>query len=189
MNKARLIERIAELVNNKSIDDVSDIRDESDRDGMRIVIELKRGAEPQIVLNQLYKHTQMQESFSMIFLAVVNGQPKEMGLVQAIQHFIDHRIDVVRRRTAYLLGKAKTASTSSKAISIAIDQHRPGDRDHPQQRQPHEAQRIGGCTSAAGDRGHRQRQEIDVSVGRNEPEKSHSTPGRPTPSWICNCTA
>ena len=103
VNKSRLIERIADLVNNKIIDEISDIRDESDRDGMRIVIELKRGAEPQIVLNQLFKHTQMQESFSMIFLAVVNGQPKEMGLVQAIQHFIDHRIDVVRRRTAYLL--------------------------------------------------------------------------------------
>ncbi|MBV8206379.1 MAG: DNA gyrase subunit A [Acidobacteria bacterium] len=107
VNKARLIERIAELVNNKVIDDISDMRDESDRDGMRIVIELKRGAEPQIVLNQLYKHTSMQESFSMIFLAVVNGQPRELGLIAAIQHFIDHRVDVVRRRTAYLLARAR----------------------------------------------------------------------------------
>src|SRR5437588_9661445 len=107
VNKARLIERIADLVNNKVVDDISDIRDESDRDVMRIVIELKRGAEPQIILNQLYKHTQMQESFSMIFLAVVNGQPREMGLIPAIQHFIDHRVDVVRRRTAYLLSKAR----------------------------------------------------------------------------------
>jgi DNA gyrase subunit A len=98
VNKARLIERIADLVNDKTIDDISDIRDESDRDGMRIVIELKRGAEPQIVLNQLFKHTSMQEGFSMILLAVVNGQPKEMGLIQAIKHFIDHRVDVVRRR-------------------------------------------------------------------------------------------
>ncbi len=122
VNKARLVERIAELVNNKSIDDVSDIRDESDRDGMRIVVELKRGAEPQIVLNQLHKHTQMQESFSMIFLAVVNGQPKEMGLVQAIQHFIDHRIDVVRRRTAYLLGKAKDREHILEGYQLAIDQ-------------------------------------------------------------------
>ena len=80
VNKARLVERIAELVNNKVIDDVSDIRDESDRDGMRIVVELKRGGEPQLVLNQLFKHTSMQEGFSMIFLAVVNAQPKEMGL-------------------------------------------------------------------------------------------------------------
>src|ERR1039458_2070991 len=98
---AMRVDRIAELVNNKVIDDISDVRDESDRDGMRIVIELKRGAEAQIVLNQLFKHTSMQESFSMIFLAVINGQPKEMGLVQAIQYFVDHRIDVVRRRTAY----------------------------------------------------------------------------------------
>src|SRR5579885_1706856 len=81
VNKARLVERIAELVNNKTMDDVSDIRDESDRDGMRVVIELKRGAEPQILLNQLFKHTQMQESFSMILLAVVHNQPREMGLI------------------------------------------------------------------------------------------------------------
>jgi len=121
VNKARLIERIADLVNDKTIDDVSDIRDESDRDGMRIVIELKRGAEPQIVLNQLYKHTAMQESFSMIFLAIVNGQPKEMGLVTAINHFIDHRMDVVRRRTAYLLSKARDREHILEGYQLAID--------------------------------------------------------------------
>jgi DNA gyrase subunit A len=121
VNKARLIERIAELVNDKVIDDISDIRDESDREGMRIVVELKRGAEAQIVLNQLYKHTSMQESFSMIFLAVVNGQPKEMGLVQAIQHFIDHRIDVVRRRTAYLLAKAREREHVLEGYTTALD--------------------------------------------------------------------
>src|SRR5499427_3092035 len=93
VNKAKIVERIAQLVNDKVIDDISDVRDESGRDGMRIVVELKRGAEAQIILNQLFKHTDMQTSFSMIFLAVVNGQPKEMGLVQAIQHFIDHRVD------------------------------------------------------------------------------------------------
>jgi len=121
VNKARLIERIADLVNNKHIDDVSDIRDESDRDGMRIVVELKRGGEPQLVLNQLFKHTQMQESFSMILLAVVNGQPKEMGLVQAIKYFIDHRVDVVRRRTAYLLAKAKEREHILEGYHIALD--------------------------------------------------------------------
>src|SRR5271166_3491411 len=88
VNKAVLIKRIAQLVNDKEIEDISDVRDESDRDGMRIVVELKRGAEPQIVLNQLYKHTAMQEGFSMILLAVVNNQPREMGLIQAIKHFI-----------------------------------------------------------------------------------------------------
>ncbi len=119
--KANLIKRIAELVNDKVIDEIGDVRDESDREGMRIVIELKRGAEAQIVLNQLFKHTQMQESFSMIFLAVVNGQPREMGLVQAIQYFVDHRIDVVRRRTAYLLIKAQEREHILEGYQAALD--------------------------------------------------------------------
>src|SRR5438876_7526304 len=123
VNKRYLIERMAELVNNKIIEDISDIRDESDRDGMRIVIELKRGAEPQIVLNKLFKHTQMQENFSMILLAVVHNQPKEMGLIQAIQHFIDHRVDVVRRRTAYLLQKAKDREHILEGYLTALDHH------------------------------------------------------------------
>jgi DNA gyrase subunit A len=121
VNKARVVERIAQLVNDKVIDDISDVRDESGRDGMRIVVELKRGAEAQIILNQLFKHTSLQESFSMIFLAVVNGQPKEMGLVQAIQHFIDHRVDVVRRRTLYLLEKARDREHILEGYKIALD--------------------------------------------------------------------
>jgi len=121
VNKSNLIKRIAELVNDKVIDDISDVRDESDRDGMRIVIELKRGAEPQIILNQLYKHTSMQEGFSMIFLAVVNNQPREMGLVPAIQHFIDHRVDVVRRRTAYLLARAREREHILEGYKVALD--------------------------------------------------------------------
>src|SRR6202162_5274565 len=121
VNKARLVERIAQLVNEKIVDAISDVRDESDRDGMRIVVELKRDGEPQLVLNQLFKHTQMQESFSMILLAVVNGQPKEMGLVQAIKHFIDHRVDVVRRRTAYLLSKAKDREHILEGYLTALD--------------------------------------------------------------------
>ncbi len=121
VSKKRLIERMAQLVNDKIIDDISDIRDESDRDGMRIVVELKRGGEPQIVLNQLFKHTSMQEGFSMIFLAVVNGQPKEMGLIQAIKHFIDHRVDVVRRRTSFLLAKAKDREHILEGYLTALD--------------------------------------------------------------------
>jgi len=121
VSKKRLLERMAELVNNKTIDDISDLRDESDRDGMRIVIELKRGAEPQIVLNQLFKHTQMQESFSMILLAVIHGQPREMGLIQAIRYFIDHRVDVVRRRTAFLLAKAKEREHILEGYQTALD--------------------------------------------------------------------
>src|SRR6266436_832366 len=121
VNKAKVVERIAQWVNDKVIDDISDVRDESGRDGMRIVVELKRGAEEQIILNQLFKHTSLQESFSMIFLAVVNGQPKEMGLVQALQHFIDHRVEVVRRRTVYLLEKAREREHILEGYKIALD--------------------------------------------------------------------
>ncbi|HEY3739919.1 MAG TPA: DNA gyrase subunit A, partial [Bryobacteraceae bacterium] len=121
VNKNVLIKRIAELVNEKIIDDISDVRDESDRDGMRIVIELKRGAEAQIILNQLYKHTQMQESFSMIFLAVINGQPRELPLPEAIRIFIEHRQDVVRRRTAFLLRKAQEREHILLGYQIALD--------------------------------------------------------------------
>ena len=121
VNKSVLIKRIAQLVNDKDIEDISDVRDESDRDGMRIVVELKRGSEPQIVLNQLFKHTQMQESFSMILLAVVNGQPREMGIIQTIKYFIEHRVDVVRRRTAYLLAKAKDREHILEGYLKALD--------------------------------------------------------------------
>src|SRR3984885_13756561 len=121
VNKSVLIKRIAQLVNDKEIEDISDVRDESDRDGMRIVVELKRGAEPQIVLNQLYKHTAMQEGFSIMLLAVVNGQPREMGLIQAIKHFINHRVEVVRRRTAFLLQKAKDREHILEGYLNALD--------------------------------------------------------------------
>ncbi len=107
VNKARLIEHAASLVNEKRIEGISEIRDESDRDGMRIVFELKRGEQADIILNNLYKQTQMQVSFGIILLAIVNGQPRELGLVDAIKRFIDHRADVVRRRTDYLLRKAR----------------------------------------------------------------------------------
>jgi DNA gyrase subunit A len=121
VNKSKLIERIAELVNEKIVDDISDVRDESDRDGMRIVIELKRGAQPEIVLNQLYKHTQMQESFSLIFRAVLNGQPRELSLDQAIRAFIDHRVDVVQRRTVFLLKKDRAREHILEGLKIALD--------------------------------------------------------------------
>jgi DNA gyrase subunit A len=107
VNKARLIEHIAELVQAKKIEGIADIRDESDRDGMRIVIEVKRDEEPQIILNKLFKHTQMQESFGMILLAIVGGQPRELGLVDLLRLFIEHRVEVVRRRTQYELRKAE----------------------------------------------------------------------------------
>jgi DNA gyrase subunit A len=107
VNKSRLIEHIAELIQTKKIEGISDIRDESDRDGMRIVIEIKRDEEPTIILNHLFKHTQMQESFGMILLSIVGGQPRELGVLEMLQLFIQHRVDVVRRRTEFDLRKAQ----------------------------------------------------------------------------------
>ncbi|MBV9405600.1 MAG: DNA gyrase subunit A, partial [Acidobacteriaceae bacterium] len=107
VNKARLIAHVAALVNEKKIEGISDARDESDREGMRIVFELKRGEHAEVVLNNLYNQTQMQVNFGVIMLSIVNGQPRELGLLQVIRRFIDHRIDVVRRRTDYLLRKAR----------------------------------------------------------------------------------
>ncbi|HML18252.1 MAG TPA: DNA gyrase subunit A [Bryobacteraceae bacterium] len=107
VNKARLIEHVASLINEKRLEGMGEPRDESDRDGMRIVFPLKRGEQAEVVLNNLYKHTQMQVNFGVIMLAIVNGQPRELGLADAIKRFIDHRADVVRRRTDYLLRKAR----------------------------------------------------------------------------------
>src|ERR1035437_695493 len=123
VNKSKLVERIAELVNDGTITDIArdEFRDESDRDGMRIVIGLKRGAEHQIVLNQLHKHTQSQDSFSMIFLPVHNGQPKELPLDKAIRAFLDHRTEIVRRRTAFLLNKAREREHILLGYQIALD--------------------------------------------------------------------
>jgi DNA gyrase subunit A len=121
VNKARLIERIAELVAVKKIEGISDVRDESDRDGMRIVIELKRGEESQLILNNLFKHTQMQESFGMILLAIVGGQPREMGLLEFIRLFIEHRRDVVTRRSRFELRKAREREHVLQGYQIALD--------------------------------------------------------------------
>jgi len=121
VNKARLIAHIAELVNNKKIEGIAEVRDESDRDGMRIVVEVKRGEEPKIVLNHLFKQTQMQESYGMILLAIVGGQPREMGLVELLKHFIEHRRDVVLRRTRYDLRKAREREHILVGYQIALD--------------------------------------------------------------------
>jgi DNA gyrase subunit A len=107
VNKARLIEQIASLANDKRIEGIADVTDHSDREGMRISIELKRGEQPEVVLNNLYKHTQLQMNFGVIMLSIVNGQPRELGILDVIRRFVDHRIDVVRRRTTYLLRKAR----------------------------------------------------------------------------------
>ena len=121
VNKARLLERIAELINEKKLDGVSDLRDESDRSGMRIVVELKRDAVPQIVLNKLYKLTPMQSSFGVINLAIVNGQPRVLNLKQILECFIDFRREVVRRRTEYDLRKARARAHILEGLTKAID--------------------------------------------------------------------
>jgi len=121
VNKARLIEHIAELIQAKKIDGIGDIRDESDREGMRIVIEVKRDEEPQIILNKLFKMTQMQESFGMILLAIVGGQPRELGLLDLLRLFIEHRADVVRRRTQYDLRKALEREHILLGYRVALD--------------------------------------------------------------------
>ncbi len=121
VNKARMIEHAASLVNEKKLEGISEIRDESDRDGMRIVFPLKRGEQAEVVLNNLYKLTQMQVNFGVIMLAIVNGQPRELGLIDAIKRFIDHRIDVVRRRTDYLLRKAREREHLLLGFKKALD--------------------------------------------------------------------
>ena len=121
VNKAKLLERIAELINDKKIEGVSDLRDESDRDGMRIVIELKRDALPDIVLNNLYKLTPMQQSFGVINLAIVNGQPRELNLIDTLNIFFEHRREVVVRRTRYELRKAEARAHILEGLKKALD--------------------------------------------------------------------
>jgi DNA gyrase subunit A len=121
VNKARLIERIAELANEKKLEGISEVRDESDRQGMRIVVELKRDAVPQVVLNKLFKLTPMQSSFGVINLAIVNGQPRVLNLKQILEAFIDFRREVVRRRTEYELRKARARAHILEGLTKAID--------------------------------------------------------------------
>ncbi len=121
VNKARLIEKIAELVGEKTIEGISDLRDESDREGMRVVIELKRGEVPEVILNNLYKHTQLQQSFGVIMLAIVGGRPKVLTLTELIESFIDFRREVVIRRTQFELRKAEARYHILEGLKIALD--------------------------------------------------------------------
>jgi len=121
VNKKRLIEQIAELVNDKKIEGIGDLRDESDREGMRIVIELKRDAVAEIVINQLYKHTALQDSFGVNMLAIVDGKPRLLNLKEALKAFLDHRKEVVTRRTAYDLRKAEERLHILEGYRIALD--------------------------------------------------------------------
>src|SRR3989454_7872251 len=121
VNKAKLIERIAELVREKTIEGISDLRDESDREGMRIVIELKRGEVPDVILNNLYKHTPLQSSFGIIMLAIVGGRPKVMDLLELVETFVEFRREVVRRRTEFELRKAEARYHILEGLRIALD--------------------------------------------------------------------
>jgi DNA gyrase subunit A len=121
VNKASLLEKIAELVKDKRIDGISDLRDESDRDGMRVYIEIKRDFNPHKVLNNLFKHTPMQLAFNMNMLALVDGQPQTLPLKSVLQHYVEHRREIVRRRTEYDLGKARARAHILEGLKIALD--------------------------------------------------------------------
>ena len=121
VNKSRLIKNIAELVREKTIEGISELRDESDRDGIRVVIELKRGEMAQVILNNLYKHTQMETTFGIIMLALVNGQPRVLKLKEVLKHFLQHRRDVVLRRTRFELKKAEERAHILEGLKIALD--------------------------------------------------------------------
>jgi DNA gyrase subunit A len=121
VNKAKLVEKIADLVRDKTIEGISDLRDESDRDGLRIVIELKRGEMADVVLNNLYKHTPLQVNFGVIMLAIVGGRPRYLSLVEALEHFIEFRREVVRRRTEFELRKAEARAHILEGLKIALD--------------------------------------------------------------------
>ena len=121
VNKARLLEKIAELVRDKKIEGITDLRDESDRDGMRVVVELRRDVNASIVLNQLYKHTQLQDTFGVINLALVNNEPKVMNLLEMLTHYLKHQEDVVTRRTKYDLNKAEERAHILQGLLIALD--------------------------------------------------------------------
>lgn len=121
VNKARLIENIAELVREKTIEGITDLRDESDRKGMRIVIELRRDANADVVLNQLYKHTQMQDTFGVNMLALVNGHPKVLNLQQVLQYYLEHQKEVILRRTQFELDKARARAHILEGLKIALD--------------------------------------------------------------------
>ena len=121
VNKARLIEKIADLVKEKRVDGITDIRDESSREGMRISIELRKDVNANVLLNQLYKHTQLQDTYGVIMLALVNNEPKVLNLLDMLKYYLLHQEDVVTRRTKYELNKAEERAHILKGLLIALD--------------------------------------------------------------------
>ena len=164
VNKATLIANMAHLVQEKTLEGISDIRDESDRNGIRIVIELKRGIIPKVILSNLFKHTQLQTTFGAIMLAINHGRPKIMNLKEILQAFIEHRFEVLTRRIQFDLKKAEAAPISSKALKSRSTISMRWSR------------------SSAGPR-------TGTRPGRNSSSASACRKFRPTPSWICACTS
>ena len=121
VNKARLIEKIADLVKEKKIDGITELRDESDRNGMRIVIELRRDVNANVMLNKLYKHTQLQDTFGVIMLALVNNEPRVLNILQMLDYYLNHQKEVVTRRTKYDLNKAEERAHILQGLLIALD--------------------------------------------------------------------
>lgn len=121
VNKARLIEKIAELVRDKKVDGITDLSDQSSREGMRICIELRRDVNPNVILNQLYKHTQLQDTFGVIMLALVNNEPKVMNILDMLKYYLKHQEEVVTRRTKYDLNKAEERAHILQGLLIALD--------------------------------------------------------------------
>lgn len=121
VNKARLIEKIAEMVRDKRIDGITDLSDQSSREGMRICIELRRDVNPNVILNQLYKHTQLQDTYGVIMLALVNNQPKVMNILDMLTYYLQHQEEVVTRRTKYELNKAEERAHILQGLLIALD--------------------------------------------------------------------
>ena len=121
VNKARLIEKIAEMVRDKKIDGITDLSDQSSREGMRVVIELRKDVNANVLLNQLYKHTQLQDTFGVIMLALVNNQPKVMNILEMLNHYLKHQEEVITRRTKYELNKAEERAHILEGLLVALD--------------------------------------------------------------------
>ena len=131
VSRDRIMKKVADAVRDKRITGISDLRDESDRDGTRLVVELKKDANPQVILNQLFKHTQLEESFSVNAVALVDGVPKTLNLAELVHHYVAHQLEVIERRSRFRLERARDRSPHRRGASHRSRQHRRGRQDHP----------------------------------------------------------
>jgi DNA gyrase subunit A len=198
VNKARMIEKIAELVKDKRLEGISELRDESDKDGMRVVIELRRGEVAEVVLNNLFLHTAMQTVFGINMVALVDGRPRLLNLKQLLQYFIRHRREVVTRRTLYELRKARDRAHVLEGLAVAlanIDEVIELIKQAPARRRPNRVCWIGSGSRAPWKRccsGPAPRAPGPRNWPRSTASLTRATASlrcRPRPSWICACTA